>query len=87
MIVTYVLLVEFHRARELENPRKSTENEVASGSSICLKNSLSLSATFFLLLSENSAFVFLLGPRFDVFAVQELVLHVFQLVSRPPQGQ
>ena len=40
---------------------KSTENEVASGSSICSKDSLSLSAKFSFLLSANSAFVFFIG--------------------------
>ena len=43
---------------------KSTENEVTTGSSICSKDSLSLSAKFFFLLSANSAFVFFLGPCF-----------------------
>ena len=41
-------------------PGKSTENEVATGSSICLKDSLSPSAKFSLL-SANSAFVFFIG--------------------------
>ena len=40
---------------------KSTENEVATGSSICSKDSLSLSAKFSFLLSANSAFVFFIG--------------------------
>ena len=40
---------------------KSTENEVATGSSICSKDSLSLSTKFFFLLSANSAFVFFIG--------------------------
>ena len=52
---------------------KSTENEVATGSSICSKDSLSLSAKFFFLLSANSAFRFFLGPGFVFFAVQGLV--------------
>ena len=52
---------------------KSTENEVVMRSSICLKDSLSLSAKFFFLLSANSAFVFFLCPCFVFFfAVQEL---------------
>ena len=51
---------------------KSTENEVATGSSICSKDSLSLSAKFFFLLSANSAFVFFLGPCFVSFTVQGL---------------
>ena len=40
---------------------KSTENEVATGSSICSKDSLSLSAKFSFLLSANPAFVFFIG--------------------------
>ena len=46
---------------------KSTENEGATGSSICSKDSLSLSVKFFVLLSVNSAFVFFLGPCFVFF--------------------
>ena len=38
---------------------KSTENEVATGSSICSKDSLS--AKFSFLFSANSAFVFFIG--------------------------
>ena len=49
---------------------KSTENKVATGSSICSKDSLSLSVKFLFLLSANSAFVFFLGPGFDFLAVQ-----------------
>ena len=72
MTVTYVLFVELERAREMEKNKKnmrgkSTENEVAMGSSICSKDSLSLSAKFFFLLSENSGFVFFLGPCFVLF--------------------
>ena len=40
---------------------KSTENVVATGSSICSKDSLLLSAKFSFLLSANSAFVFFIG--------------------------
>ena len=40
---------------------KSTENVVATGSSICSKDSLSLSAKFSFLLSANSAVVFFIG--------------------------
>ena len=39
---------------------KNTENEVAIGSSFCSKDSLSLSAKCFFLLSTNSDFVFFL---------------------------
>ena len=50
---------------------KSTENEEATGSSICSKDSLSLSAKFFFLLSANSAFVFFLGPCFVFFSLSK----------------
>ena len=46
---------------------KSTENKVATGSSICSKDSLSLLATFFFSLSAIYAFVFFLGPCFVFF--------------------
>ena len=46
---------------------KSTENEIATGSSICSKDSLSLLVKFFFLLSANCAFVFFLGPCFGFF--------------------
>ena len=50
---------------------KSTENEVATGSLICSKDSMSLSAKFFFLLSANSAFVFFLGPCFVFFLLSK----------------
>ena len=46
---------------------KSTENVVATGSSICSKDSLSLLAKFFFLFSANSAFVFFIGLAFVFF--------------------
>ena len=52
---------------------KSTENEVATGSLICSKDSLSLSAKFSFLLSANSPFVFFIGlVSFFFVAVQGL---------------
>ena len=51
---------------------KSTENEVATGSPICSKDFLSLSAKFFFLLSANSAFVFFKGLVSFFVAVQGL---------------
>ena len=56
------------------------------GSSICLKDHLSLSAKFFFLLSANYAFVFfLLDPGINVFSVQEL-FSIFKLISGRPLG-
>ena len=73
MTVTFVLFVKVERARE--NPRKKCGGKcienVATDSSICSKDSLSLSVKFFVLLSANSAFVYFIVPGFDFFSLSK----------------